>query len=83
MNIKLLYLLLIFLVYISIAFTVNIDFAPSSYTIGFRGSSSSSRGKPPRYPSLISGYKGQVSYIFLIPYLELTLFKGKEELVGT
>jgi len=58
MNIKLLHLLLIFLVYVSIAFTANIDFAPSSHTIGFRGSSSSSRGKPPRHPSLISRYKG-------------------------
>ena len=58
MNIKLLYLLLIFLVYISIAFIADIDFAPSSYTIGFGGSSSSSRGKPPRYPSPISRYKG-------------------------
>ena len=83
MNIKLLYLLLIFLVYISIAFIADIDFAPSSHTIGFRGSGSSGRGKPPRRPSLISRYKGQVSYIFLIPYLELTLFKEKEELVGT
>jgi len=58
MNIKLLYFLLIFLVYISITFIANIDFAPSSYTIGFRGSGSSSRGKPPYRPSLISEYKG-------------------------
>jgi len=55
---KLLYLLLIFLVYISIAFIADIDFAPSSYTIGFRGSSSSNRGKLPYYPSLIGEYKG-------------------------
>jgi len=80
---KLLHLLLIFLVYISIAFIADVDFAPSSHTTGFGGSSSSSRGKPPRRPSPISGYKGQVSYIFLIPYIELTLFEGKEELVGT
>jgi len=58
MNIKLLYLLFIFLVYISIAFIANIDFTPSSYIIGFGGSSSSNRGKPLRYPSLISEYKG-------------------------
>jgi len=83
MNMKLLHLLLIFLVCVGIAFTANVDFAPSSHATGFGGGGSSSRGKPPRRPGLIGGYKGQVSYIFLIPYLELTLFKGKEELVGT
>jgi hypothetical protein len=83
MNMKLLYLLLLFLVYISIAFTANIDVTPSSYAIGFSSSGSSGSRKPPRRPSLISRHKGQVSYIFLIPYLELTLFEGKEELVGT
>jgi len=83
MNIKLLHLLLIFLVYVSIAFIANVDITPSSYTTGFSSSSSSNRGKPPRYPSLISRHKGQVSYIFLIFHLELTLLEGKEELVGT
>ena len=58
MKIKLLYLLLIFLVYVGIAFTADVDFAPSSHTTGFGGGSSGSRGKPPHRPSLISGYKG-------------------------
>jgi len=80
---KLLHLLLICLVYVSIAFTANIDFAPSSHATGFGGGSSGGGGKPPRRPSLIGGYKGQVSYTFLIPHLELTLFKGKEESAGT
>ena len=58
MNMKLLYLLLIFLVCVSIAFIADVDFAPSSYAIGFGGSGSSGRGKPPRRLSLIGGYKG-------------------------
>jgi hypothetical protein len=70
------------LVCISITFTADINIAPSSYTTGFGGSSSSSRGKPPHYPTPIGGYKGQVSYIFLIPYLELIPPEGKVELVG-
>jgi hypothetical protein len=77
---KPLYLLLIFFIYVS---TANIDIAPSSYATGFSSSSSSSRGKPPHRLGLISRYKGQVSYIFLIFHLELTPLKGKEELVGT
>ena len=80
---KLLYLLLLFLVYISITFIANIDITPSNYATGFSNSSSSSSRKPPHYPSLISRHKGQVSYTFLIPYSELTLFEGKEELAGT
>jgi len=58
MNMKLLYLLLIFLVCVSIAFIADVDFAPGSHTIGFGGSSSSGGGKPPCRPSPISGYKG-------------------------
>jgi hypothetical protein len=70
------------LVYISITFIADINITPSSYTTGFRGSSSSSRGKPPYYPTPIGRYKGQVSYIFLIPYLELIPPEGKVKSVG-
>ena len=42
----------------------NIDITSSSYAIGFRNSSSSNRGKPLYYPSIISKYKGFISYIF-------------------
>ena len=54
---KLFYLLLLFLIYISITFIANIDITSSNYTIGFRGNSSSSSRKPPYYPSLINRYK--------------------------
>jgi hypothetical protein len=42
----------------------NIDITSSNYIIGFGNSSSSNRGKPSYYSSIISKYKGSISYIF-------------------
>jgi hypothetical protein len=70
------------LVCISITFTADINIAPGSYITGFGGGGSGGGGKPPRRPAPIGGYKGQVSYIFLIPYLELIPPEGKVESVG-
>ena len=42
----------------------NIDITSSSHITGFRDSSSSNRGKPSYYPSIISKYKSSISYIF-------------------